>query len=186
MNKIVSTILVGVLGAVSFFGGIFYSTEKFKDEVKVWNTRFYGIVEKVEVFERVSDPKTIRLYVNELVKILDDIEFLHKLIETGQLADDALDNYLEEKQVEIISMSANIDSVTSQVSSMLDSSHTHIHGMVDELKLDIQTSLSDVTMDNLSRVEELQKQLKTANDKIDELNKVIDKIKNSKLSKYLK
>ena len=126
------------------------------------------------------------MYVNELVKILDDIEFLHKLIETGQLADDALDNYLEEKQVEITSMTANIDSITTQVSSMLDSSHTHIHGMVDEIKLDFQKSLGEITLDNVSRVQELQTQLKVANDKIDDLNKVIDKIKNSKLSKYLK
>ena len=44
----------------------------------------------VEQFVEVSNPKTIRFYVTELRKILDDMTRLSKIIEKGQEVDEAL------------------------------------------------------------------------------------------------
>ena len=53
---------------------------------------------KVYSFEKVSDPETIRLYVKELNKILDDVTFLGKIVESGQVSAESLDEFFSEYQ----------------------------------------------------------------------------------------
>jgi len=69
---------------------------------------------------------------------------------------------------------------------MLDSSHTHIHGMVEELQSDVKSQITDSVLEVTSKVNELNKQITSLENKLNDVNKVIDKIKNSKMSKYLK
>ncbi len=63
--------------------------------IREWEESYRAIEEDVATFVRVSDPKTIRLYVTELRKILDEIHFLGKMVESGQLADEAVMNILD-------------------------------------------------------------------------------------------
>ena len=90
-NQLYKTVFLTLLGVGCFVGGMYYATEKFDEGLDRVMDEYEVISDKVDVFTKVSDPKTIRLYVRELNKILDDINFLHRLIESGQLADEALE-----------------------------------------------------------------------------------------------
>jgi len=86
---------------------------KINDKVDEWEKSYKLIEQDVSAFIKVSDPKTIRLYVNELNKILDEIHFLGKLIENGQLADDGLtailnqQSELNKKILEMVTLKAH-------------------------------------------------------------------------------
>jgi len=67
------------------------------NKIDEWEKSYQIINKDVSAFTKVSDPKTIRLYVKELNKILDEIHFLGKLIENGQLADEGLTAILNEQ-----------------------------------------------------------------------------------------
>ena len=70
---------------------------KVNNKIDEWEESYNVIHKDVSSFTKVSDPKTIRLYVRELNKILDEIHFLGKLIESGQLADEGLTAILNEQ-----------------------------------------------------------------------------------------
>ena len=72
-----------LFGAVTFYAGIQYSLNEMEKKVDVWDSNYQTITDKVYSFEKVSDPKTIRLYVNELNKLLDDMNRLGTLIDGG-------------------------------------------------------------------------------------------------------
>ena len=91
MSKIINAIIVGLFGVVCFSAGIYYATLEFENQVQVWDSNYQIITDKVYAFEKVSDPKTIRLYVKELNKILDDVTFLGKMVESGQTSAESLD-----------------------------------------------------------------------------------------------
>jgi len=98
MSKIINAIIVGLFGAICFSVGIYYATLELEEQVNVWDSNYQIITDKVYAFEKVSDPKTIRLYVKELNKILDEIHFLSKIVKSGQLADESLTSILDEQQ----------------------------------------------------------------------------------------
>ena len=89
MNKIIKIIILTLLGAGCFSAGLYYATLEFDEQLDRVMGKYEVISEKVDAFVKVSDPKTIRHYVKELNKILDDVGFLHTLIESGQLADES-------------------------------------------------------------------------------------------------
>jgi uncharacterized coiled-coil protein SlyX len=140
----------------------------------------------VDTFVDLSNPKTIRFYTTELRKLLDDIKFLHVLIESGQIADEKLDDYLASQQSNVDVLEKTLSSITVEVDSMLTSSHDHMHLMVEELQDSVKTQLIHSTSQVTSKVDDLSGQLSSFENKLDDVNKVIEKIKNSKMSKYLK
>ena len=186
MNKVIKIITLTLIGVGCFGSGLYYSTLKFDETLDNVMSEYEVISEQVDAFVDVSNPKTIRLYTKELRKIIDDIKFLHSLIETGQLADEALDEYLASQQGNVDGLQESISSITTEVDSMLTSSHDHMHLMVEELQDSVKTQLTDSATEVSTEVNKLSSQFKEVKNQLDELNKVIDKIKNSKLSKYLK
>jgi len=184
MNKIVKIVISTLIGAGCFGAGLYYSTIKFDETLDNIKSEYEVISEQVDAFVDLSNPKTIRFYTTELRRLLDDIKFLHVLIESGQIADEKLDEYLASKEGNVDGIMKRLDGITSEVDSMLTSSHDHMHLMVEELQDEVTSQLinSDVT----SKVDSLNKQITSLENKLDDVNKVIDKIKNSKMSKYLK
>ena len=89
-NKIIQIVIMIIIGVGGFYGGIYYGIMKTDVYIKNLMSEFEQISDDVVAFVKVSDPETIRHYVKELNKILDDITFLSKIIESGQLADEAL------------------------------------------------------------------------------------------------
>ena len=184
MNKLVKIVILTLIGTGCFGTGLYYSTIRFNQTLDNIKSEYDVISEQVDVFVDLSNPKTIRFYTTELRRLLDDIKFLHVLIESGQIADEKLDEYLASKEGNVDGIMKRLDGITSEVDSMLTSSHDHMHLMVEELQDEVTSQLinSDVT----SKVDSLNKQITSLENKLDDVNKVIDKIKNSKMSKYLK
>ena len=186
MNKIVKIVISTLIGAGCFSVGLYYATLEFDETLDNIMGEYEVISEQVDAFVDVSNPETIRLYTKELRKIIDDIKFLHSLIETGQLADEALDEYLASQQSNVDGLQESISSITTEVDSMLTSSHDHMHLMVEELQDSVKTQLINSTSQVTSKVDDLSGQISSLENKLDGVNKVIEKIKNSKMSKYLK
>lgn len=185
MNKVIKIIMLTLIGVGCFGTGLYYSTLKFDEQLDNIMGEYEVISDKVDTFVDVSNPETIRLYTKELRRILDDIKFLHTLIETGQLADEALDDYLEEQQGNVDGLKESLLSITFEVSGMLDSSHTHIHGMVEELDGNVKTQLTNTTTEVMSKVDDLNKQITSLLKSIDTVQKDINVVKKSRYGKKI-
>ena len=186
MNKVIKIITLTLIGVGCFGSGLYYSTLKFDETLDNVMSEYEVISEQVDAFVDISNPETIRFYTTELRKLLDDIKFLHVLIESGQIADEKLDEYLDSKQGNVDGIMERLDGITTEVDSMLTSSHDHMHLMVEELQDSVKTQLTDSASSLSSNVDELNKQITSLENKLNDVNKVINKIKNSKMSKYLK
>ena len=186
MNKIVKIVISTLVGAGCFSAGLYYATIEFDETLDNVMGEYEVISDKVNAFVDVSNPETIRLYTKELRKIIDDIKFLHVLIESGQIADEKLDEYLASKEGNVDGIMKRLDAITTEVDSMLTSSHDHMHLMVEELQDSVKTQLINSTSQVTSKVDDLSGQISSLENKLDGVNKVIEKIKNSKMSKYLK
>ena len=143
MSKIINAIIVGLFGVVCFSAGIYYSIMEFEEQVNVWDSNYQIITDKVLSFEKVSDPKTIRLYVNELNKLLDDMNRLGTLIDGGNELDIILVNY-EKEYIKL---------------------HTKVFELIDEVELvekkllNQNITLSDFTDVNMEKIDELKKKI---------------------------
>ena len=186
MSKIVKVIMSTLIGAGCFSAGLYYATLEFDETLDNIMGEYEVISEQVDAFVDISNPETIRFYTTELRKLLDDIKFLHVLIESGQIADEKLDDYLASQQSNVDVLEKTLSSITVEVDSMLTSSHDHMHLMVEELQDSVKTQLTSSATEVSTEVNKLSSQFKEIKNQLDELNKVIDKIKNSKLAKHLK
>ena len=186
MSKIVKIIMSTLIGAGCFSAGLYYATLEFDETLDNIMGEYEVISEQVDAFVDISNPETIRFYTTELRKLLDDIKFLHVLIESGQIADEKLDDYLASQQSNVDVLEETLSSITTEVDSMLTSSHDHMHLMVEELQDSVKTQLTSSATEVSTEVNKLSSQFKEIKNQLDELNKVIDKIKNSKLAKHLK
>lgn len=186
MNKVMTTILITLFGTGCFSAGLYYSVIEFEEQVSKWDSNYQIITDKVYTFEKVSDPKIIRKHINELNKILDDVDFLHTLIESGQLADESLTKMMQDSQE---NAGGKIDSLYSELLLSINTVREYniTQDVVDERNLSsIKLLLSENVDKQKQYIEDLNNQLTELQVKLTEVNKVVDKIKNSKLSKYLK
>ena len=186
MNKVITTIMLTLIGAGCFGAGLYYSVIEFEEQVSKWDSNYQIITDKVYTFEKVSDPKIIRKHINELNKILDDVDFLHTLIESGQLADESLTKMMQDSQE---NAGGKIDSLYSELLLSINTVREYniTQDVVDKRNLNsIKTLLGENVDKQKQYIEDLNIQLTELHIKLNEVNKVVDKIKNSKLSKYLK
>jgi ElaB/YqjD/DUF883 family membrane-anchored ribosome-binding protein len=122
-------------------------------------TEFEKISNEVDAFKKVSDPKSIRLYVRELNRILDDTNVLHKIIDTGQMGDEALSEFFSE-----------YDNKLDKVNERLVVLALDTQGMISELS-------EDVTADLRSNKVELESTLKSEADSVKkEIGKLYDRV----------
>ena len=185
MSKIVKVIMSTLIGAGCFSAGLYYATLEFDETLDNIMGEYEVISEQVDAFVDVSNPKTIRLYTKELRKILDDISFLSKLIQTGQLADEALDEYLASQQGNVDGIKARLDGITIEVDSMLTSSHDHMHLMVEELQDSVKTQLTESSSEVTSTVDDLNKQITSLLKSIGVIQKDINVVKKSRYGKKI-
>ena len=132
-----------LFGAVTFYAGIQYSLNEMKKKVDVWDSNYQIITDKVYSFEKVSDPKTIRLYVKELNKLLDDMNRLGTLIDGGDELEIVLTNYEKE-----------YGRLQTKVSELIDEVE-----LVEEKLLNQNITLSDFTDVNMEKIDELKRKI---------------------------
>ena len=158
MNKIIKTVILTLIGAGCFSGGIYYGVERSEHLLDRVMDEYVVISDKVDAFEKVADPKSIRSYVKELNKILDDTKVLHKIIETGQMGDEALSEFFS-------SYDKKIDNVNDRI---LELNTEHME-LVFKFKEQV-TRLTEETDDNLELIQELQKNIQEQTDYVNKLN----------------
>ena len=180
MTKIIETLSLVIIGVGCFIGGVYYSTFKFENQLQVWDSNYQIITDKVYSFEKVSDPKTIRLYVKELNKILDDVTLLGKVVESGQIASESLDEFFSEYQRKL-----------DEANDMIFGHHVELTELEDKFKEQV-TRLVEETEDNLELINSLAGELDEQNMYVNQLNiklgqsiqEVEDDVQTIKSSKY--
>ena len=90
LEKLAIQIMVVLVGIGGFWAGMYYSMEKLSQEIEKWSSEYEQVSRNLSQYMEIADPQTVRFYVKELNKILDDITFLNNLVESGQLADESL------------------------------------------------------------------------------------------------
>ena len=172
MNKkdiIAKVAIAVVLGTVGFYSGIYYGIMKTDVYIENLMTEFEKISDEVDAFKKISDPETIRVYVEELNKILDDIAFLHKIIETGQMTDESLNTFFEESKDRLTRVNERL------VMLALDT-----QGMISELSADVTRDLRNnkVELESTlkSETDSVKKELGKLYDRVDELYKELEKV----------
>ena len=158
MSKIINAIIIGLLGGGCFSAGVYYATLELENQVNVWDSNYQIITDKVYAFEKVSDPKTIRLYVKELNKILDDVTFLGKIVESGQVSAESLDEFFSEYQDKI-----------NEANDMIFGHHTELTELEYKLKEQV-TRLTGETDDNLESIQEIEDRIQEQIDYVNQLN----------------
>ena len=162
MNKkdiITKVVIAVVLGTVGFYSGIYYGIMKTDVYMENLITEYEKISDEVDAFKKVADPKSIRLYVKELNRILDDTNVLHKIIDTGQMGDEALSEFFSE-----------YDNKLDKVNERLVVLALDTQGMISELS-------EDVTADLRSNKVELESTLKSEADSVKkEIGKLYDRV----------
>jgi uncharacterized coiled-coil DUF342 family protein len=179
-DTLTKIVLVLVFGLGGFYGGIYYGTNKFNNMMDKIYADYVFIKNDVDAFVKVSDPETIRHYVKELNKILDDITFLGKMVESGQLADEALTGFFKTYQ-------NKLDDVNNKILEL----NTQHNELVFKFKEQV-TRLTVETDDNLGLIQGLQEKIQEQNDYVNKLNVEIgqsvkqleDNVQTIKNSKY--
>ena len=181
-NKIIQTITSALIGIGCFIGGTYYATEKFNTGLDRVMDEYEVISDKVDVFIKVSDPKTVRTYVKQLNNILDDINFLNKMIKSGQLADEALSDILKNQQninKQLVSMITKEEFVGYVAKA--DNRDESIGYHVDELWEWTYTKEAEDTTNNNSIVNKLN----TIQTDLDTIRGLIKEIEDSKIGKKI-
>ena len=176
------TIVIGVGG---FYGGIYYGVMKTDVYMENLMTEFEKISDDVEAFVKVSDPKTIRAYVKELNKILDDIEFLHNIIESGQVADEAITDFFNAHQNKLDELNDRVVVLALETQGMLSE-------ISEEVKSELSANKTELENKLKSDSDSVRKEIGKLYDKTDELYKelvqvsiLLDKAKETFIGKQV-
>jgi len=156
-----------------FTSGLYLGVQKANDLVAELGEQYKETDDKVAVFTDLNDPKTIQSYVKQLRKILDDITFLGKLIESGQVADEALIKMQKDIDAKLNRM-VTIDEFASSVNltqNRMAAINVDLDDLFDtteeiDVKLDRQYKAMIKSIDMIEdEVSEINKLLKTMNKK---------------------
>jgi uncharacterized coiled-coil protein SlyX len=180
MSKIINAIIIGLLGGGCFSVGVYYSTLELENQVNVWDSNYQIITDKVYAFEKSSDPKTIRLYVKELNKMLDDMNRLGILIDGGNELNIILTDY----EKEYVRLQKKVSEVLDEVEVVKDKLITQnitLSEDQDEL-FDTTEDLEIIIKDQSDYINQLNT---TLSQKIKDVEKDVIIIKDSKYGKKI-
>ncbi|MBC8421836.1 MAG: hypothetical protein H8E03_00290 [Pelagibacteraceae bacterium] len=166
LSKVIVACIIVVIGVGGFYGGLYYATKSFDNYTDELLVEFKHISDDIDVFRKVTDPSTVRHYIKELNLILDDINFLDQVIQSGQVADETLDSFLldyqrklDETNVKMVELSIELQGTVSDISESLtvdiNNSHIAIEGLVAKNSNDIKKEIGDL----YDKVDSLHKDL---------------------------
>ena len=168
-NKIIQIVIMVIIGLGGFYGGVYYGVMKTDIYIENLMGEFEKISDDVDAFVKVSDPETIRHYVKELNKILGDIEFLHNIIESGQIADEALTEFFNSYQNKLDNLNERVVVLALETQGML----SEISG---EVKLDLRTNKVELENKLKSESDSVRKEIGKLYDKTDQLYKELEQV----------
>ena len=180
MNKVIKTIILTLIGAGCFSGGVYYGLERSEHYLESVMTEYEVISDKVYAFEKVSDPKTIRLYVKELNKILDDVTFLGKMVKSGQTSAESLDEFFSNYDTMINSVNDRILELNKEHMESVTKFNSQIAGLSED-----QDELFDTTEDLEIIIKDQSDYISQLNVELGQsINKVEEDVQTIKSSKY--
>ena len=183
MSKIINAIIIGLLGGGCFTAGIYYSTLEFENQVQVWDSNYQIITDKVYAFERVSDPETIRHYVKELNKMLLDLEFLNNIIESGQIADNTLDLFIDKHQKKIDNVNNRILELNTQHNELVFKFKEQVTRLT--IETDDNLELIDaIKEEDIKRLAESDEQFMKIVRDLDSIKVMLNGLEDSKINKF--
>ena len=185
MSKIINAIIIGLLGGGCFSAGVYYATLELEEQVNVWDSNYQIITDKVYAFEKVSDPKTIRLYVKELNKILDDVTFLGKIVESGQVSSESLDSYFNEYEVKLENVKGRIKRLYSELTELEYKFKEQVTRLTGETDDNLEL-IDDIKEEDIKRLAESDEQFMKIVKDLDSIKVMINDLKNSKIDKFWK
>jgi len=168
-NKIIQIVIMIIIGVGGFYGGIYYGVMKTDVYMENLMDEFEQISGDVDAFIKVSDPKTIRHYVKELNKILDDIEFLHNIIESGQIADEAITEFFNSYQNKLDNLNERVVVLALETQGML----SEISG---EVKSELSFNKTELENKLKSESDSVRKEIGKLYDKTDELYRELEQV----------
>ena len=168
-NKIIQIVIMIIIGVSGFYGGIYYGVMKTDIYIENLMGEFEKISDDVDAFVKVSDPETIRHYVKELNKILGDIEFLHNIIESGQIADEAITEFFNSYQNKLDNLNERVVVLALETQGML----SEISG---EVKSELRTNKIELENKLKSESDSAKREIGKLYDKIDELYKEFEQV----------
>ena len=184
-DKIIQIVIMIIIGVGGFYGGIYYGVMKTDVYMENLMTEFEQISDDVDAFVKVSDPKTIRAYVKELNKILDDIEFLHNIIESGQVADEAITDFFNAHQNKLDELNDRVVVLALETQGMLSE-------ISEEVKSELSANKTELENKLKSDSDSVRKEIGKLYDKTDELYKelvqvsiLLDKAKETFMGKQV-
>ena len=181
LEKLAIQIMVVLVGIGGFWVGMYYSMNKLSQEIEKWSSEYEQVNKNLSQYMEVADPQTVRFYVKELNKILDDITFLNNLVRSGQIADESLVVYasmVEDVDDRLIMLREEMyKELKSLQLSITVKTDDKVYGLKEEVVTDRKAVLSKLNGINI-RLDALE-------DMVSELSTDVDTIKNSKYGKKI-
>jgi gas vesicle protein len=162
-DKIIQIVIMIIIGVGGFYGGIYYGVMKTDVYIENLMDEFEQISDDVDAFVKVSDPTTIRAYVKELNKILDNI------IESGQLADEAITDFFNAHQNKLDELNERVVILALETQGML----SEISG---EVKSELSANKTELENTLKSESDSVRKEIGKLYDKTDELYKELEQV----------
>lgn len=136
--------------------------------------------ERMSLYEDLASPKTVQLYIAELHKILDEIYFLDKLVQSGQISAEALDGYFTDYNVRLDELNKKMLDITGnlkQLARWSENQGYELDEFIDESE-DRVAKLEKMLIKNRKESDKSTKEMLKA---LDNIEKIIDNPKFKKL-----
>ena len=169
MRSVMPVLITLVISVATFYGGIYYGVMRTDVYIENLMSEFENISEDVAAFKKISDPETIRAYVKELNKILDDVTFLNKVIETGQIAEESLNDFFEESQNQLDGVNERIVVLALETQGMISELSEGVTSDLRSNKVELENTLK-------SESDSVKKEIGKLYDRVDELYKELEKL----------
>ena len=181
LDNIVSASIVVAISVGGFWSGMYYSMDKLSQEIQKWSLQYQQVNNNLRQYMEVADPQTVRFYVKELNKILDDITFLNNLVRSGQIADESLVVYasmVEDVDDRLIMLREEMyKELKSLQLSITVKTDDKVYGLKEEVVTDRKAVLS--------KLGDVNRRLDALEVMVSELSTDVDTIKNSKYGKKI-
>ena len=181
LDKLVKQALVVLVGVGGFWGGMYYSMDKLSQEIDKWSSHYEQVSDNLNQYMDVADPQTVRFYVKELNKILDDITFLNNLVKSGQLADESLVVYasmVEDVNDRLLMLRKDM---YDELESLKVSITIKTDDKVYELKEEVVSDRKAV----FSKLNDINTRLNALEEMLNEVSTDVNTIRNSKYGKKI-
>jgi len=164
----------------SFLGGVKYSLYKLNEETSYWAKQYKETDDKVSAYIKVSDPKTVRLYIKQLNDLLDNMTRLGKIIENGEEVDLALARI--EKEYIILGQ---------QVKMMITEINNNLLKLKEEQQMHTEeiNDLFDADMDDVDKLtlvdNKIMNKIKVIQTDLSDIKNTLKQIQDSKIGKKI-